>query len=154
MNPLMLPMASPPAPRNWLPPELRLISGGRHGHTSRQPAIASITVTVGFVVGGHGGAGDHYLDIADSTELMVLDFEPNPQDGTMTLVEAETFVTRIHDQTGHFPDVYSGESFINDQLGNNTSTIPVELVPVATSRAAHARHRMGLRAGTSIRILP
>jgi lysozyme len=69
------------------------------------------------------GQADHYLDIADSTDLMVLDFEPNAQDGTMTLAEAETFVTRIHDQTDRFPGLYSGESFINDQLGNNTGTI-------------------------------
>jgi lysozyme len=66
---------------------------------------------------------DHYLDTADSIELMVLDFEPNAQEGTMTLAEAETFVRRIHDQTGRFPGLYSGESFINDQLGNNTGTI-------------------------------
>jgi lysozyme len=43
---------------------------------------------------------DHYLDIAESTDLMVLDFEPNSQEETMTLAEAETFVRRIHDQTG------------------------------------------------------
>jgi lysozyme len=73
--------------------------------------------------GNPEGQADHYLDIIDSTELMVLDFEPNSQDGTMTLAEAETFVTRIHDQTGRFPGLYSGESFINGQLGNNTSTI-------------------------------
>jgi lysozyme len=73
--------------------------------------------------GDPNGQADHYLSIADSTELMVLDFEPNTQEGTMTLTEAETFVTRIHDQTGRFPGLYSGESFINGQLGNNTDTI-------------------------------
>lgn len=73
--------------------------------------------------GNPEGQADHYLDIADSNELMVLDFEPNAQDGTMTLAEAETFVTRINAQTGRFPGLYSGESFINGQLGNNTGTI-------------------------------
>jgi lysozyme len=73
--------------------------------------------------GDPDGQADHYLDTADSTDLMVLDFEPNAQDGTMTLAEAEVFVTRIHDQTGRFPGVYSGESFINGQLGNNTDTV-------------------------------
>jgi lysozyme len=73
--------------------------------------------------GDPDGQADHYLNIADSTDLMVLDFEPNAQDGTITLAEAEAFVTRIHDQTGRFPGLYSGESFINDQLGNNTDTV-------------------------------
>jgi lysozyme len=73
--------------------------------------------------GDPNGQADHYLDIVNSTELMVLDFEPNAQEGTMTLAEAETFVTRIHDQAGRFPGLYSGESFLNDQLGNNANTI-------------------------------
>jgi len=66
---------------------------------------------------------DHYLDTVETTELMVLDFEPNPRDGTMTLAQAEAFVRRIKDKTGRFPGLYSGQSFINDQLGNNTSTV-------------------------------
>jgi lysozyme len=66
---------------------------------------------------------DHYLSVADSAELMVLDFEPNSLEGTMTLAQAEAFVTRVHAKTGRFPGIYSGESFINEQLGNNTSTV-------------------------------
>jgi lysozyme len=75
------------------------------------------------VQGDPQGQADHYLDVVDSTELMVLDFEPNPIDGTMTLAEAEAFVTRINDQTGRFPGLYSGEFFLNDQLKNNTNTV-------------------------------
>jgi lysozyme len=76
--------------------------------------------------GSHGdpnGQADHYLDVAAANELIVLDFEPNSIDGTMTLAEAETFVTRINDKTGRFPGLYSGESFINNELGTNTSTV-------------------------------
>ena len=74
-------------------------------------------------LGDPQGQADHYLDVAESTELMVLDFEPNGIHGTMTLAEAEAFVTRINDQTGRFPGLYTGEFFINDQLGSNTDTI-------------------------------
>jgi lysozyme len=73
--------------------------------------------------GDPNGQADHYLDIVESSDLMVLDFEPNSIDGTMTLPEAETFVTRIHEKTGKFPGVYSGESFINDRLGDKTDTV-------------------------------
>jgi lysozyme len=55
---------------------------------------------------------DHYLRVANSTELMFLDFEHNSQGATMTLADAEAFVTRIHDQTGRFPGLYSDEFFI------------------------------------------
>jgi lysozyme len=78
--------------------------------------------------GVHGdprGQADHYLEVADPSQndLIVLDFEPNGVHGTMTLQEAETFVERVHDQTGRFPGLYSGEFFINEQLGDNTDTI-------------------------------
>ncbi|HYY96489.1 MAG TPA: glycoside hydrolase family 25 protein [Pyrinomonadaceae bacterium] len=71
------------------------------------------------------GQADHFLDVVNPgpTDLLALDFEPNPQGPTMTLAEAEAFVRRINDQTGHFPGLYSGESFINEQLGDNTDTV-------------------------------
>jgi lysozyme len=96
-------------------------------YDSRHKAALSVGLLFGsYHFGTHGdpkGQADHYLDIVESTELMALDFEPNPRHGTMTLAEAETFVTRIKDQTGHFPGLYSGEFFINRQLGNNTDTV-------------------------------
>jgi lysozyme len=71
------------------------------------------------------GQADHYLEKADPGEkdLIVLDFEPNSNGGTMTLREAEAFVERVQDQTGRFPGLYSGESFINEKLGDNTDTV-------------------------------
>jgi lysozyme len=77
------------------------------------------------VRGDPQGQANHFLDIVNPgpTDLLVLDFEPNPREGTMTLAEAETFVTKIHDQTNRFPGVYSGQSFINSQLGKRTNTV-------------------------------
>jgi lysozyme len=71
------------------------------------------------------GQADHFLDIVNPgpTDLLVLDFEPNPREGTMTLAEAEAFVTRINDQTSRFPGLYSGQAFINAQLGQRTGTV-------------------------------
>jgi lysozyme len=68
---------------------------------------------------------DHFLEtvIPGSTDLLVLDFEPNPTAGTMRLAEAERFVQKIFEQTGRFPGLYSGQAFINEKLGNNTNTV-------------------------------
>jgi lysozyme len=71
------------------------------------------------------GQAHHFLDIVNPspTDLLVLDFEPNAREGNMTLAEAETFITIIHSQTKRFPGIYSGQSFINTQLGKHTDTI-------------------------------
>jgi lysozyme len=57
------------------------------------------------VSGDAEGQADHFLNIVnpDPTDLLVLDFEPNPREGDMTLAEAEAFVSRINDQVGRFP---------------------------------------------------
>lgn len=77
------------------------------------------------VRGNVQGQVDHFLDIAqpEATDLIVLDFEPNPREGTMTLAEAESFVTKIHDLTGRFPGLYSGQAFLRAQLGTRTTTV-------------------------------
>lgn len=70
---------------------------------------------------------DHFLDTASptDTDLLVLDFEPNPigDSGTMTLTEAEQFVTLVKERTGRFPGLYSGQSFIRQKVGSNTNTV-------------------------------
>jgi lysozyme len=79
-----------------------------------------------FGVGGDvQGQVNHFLDIVnpDPTDLLVLDFEPNPRGPTMTLAEAESFVTKVQGQTGRFPGLYSGHFFLREQLGNNTNTV-------------------------------
>ena len=61
-----------------------------------------------------GTAGDadaqaeHLLSVAGKDALLVLDFESNPQGGSMTLDEAEQFVHHIHQATGRYPGLYSG----------------------------------------------
>ncbi len=66
---------------------------------------------------------DHFLSVANPSakELCVLDYERGRNSGLMTISEAENFVTRIHDQTGKWPGLYSGND-IKEQLGNNTDT--------------------------------
>lgn len=75
--------------------------------------------------GDPNGQADHFLSTVNPGpgDLLVLDFEPNPREGTMSLAEAEAFVQRIHDQTGRFPGLYSGQSFLKEQLGDCTDTI-------------------------------
>jgi len=77
-----------------------------------------------FGVGGNPvSQADHYLSIMNPTptELMVLAFEPFPSGTTMRFAEAEAFVTRVHDQTGRYPALYSGESFLRTQFGTKTA---------------------------------
>jgi lysozyme len=66
----------------------------------------------------------HFLQVVDpgSTDLLVLDFEQNPQGSSMTLAGAEQFVSYIQAQTGRWPGFYSG-SYIKSLLGSKTSAI-------------------------------
>jgi len=66
----------------------------------------------------------HFLDTVKptNTDLLVLDFEPNAESGTMTLAEAERFVTLVNDRLGRFPGLYSGQAFLRQRIGNNTTT--------------------------------
>jgi lysozyme len=77
------------------------------------------------VRGNVQGQVDHFLDIVNPgpTDLVVLDFEPNPREGTLTLAEAESFVDKVNAQIARFPGLYSGQAFIRSQLGNRTNTV-------------------------------
>lgn len=68
---------------------------------------------------------DHFLDIVkpSPTDLLVLDFEERRPKPSMTLMEAESFVEKIHVKTGRFPGLYTGQLFIQEQLGDRTDTI-------------------------------
>jgi lysozyme len=70
------------------------------------------------------GQVNHFLDVVrpGPTDLMVLDFEPNSREGTMTLAEAEFFVEYTNERIARFPGLYSGQAFILDQLGNTLKT--------------------------------
>jgi lysozyme len=79
----------------------------------------------------------HFLSIANPApgDLLVLDFEPNPTEQTMTLADAEEFVTRVKAATGRVPVLYSGRSFLMSQLGVNTTT-PLAECPLWIARYA------------------
>jgi lysozyme len=66
---------------------------------------------------------EHFLDIAGTADFKVLDFEPNAIAGTMTLADAEGFVSEVHGRTGRFPCVYSGQAFLKEQLGQRKGTV-------------------------------
>ncbi len=68
---------------------------------------------------------DHFLDTTNpaDTDLLVLDFEPNGVNGTMTLSQAEEFVRLVNERLNRFPGLYSGQSFIKEKVGNNTDTV-------------------------------
>ncbi|MDC8012736.1 glycoside hydrolase family 25 protein [Tahibacter soli] len=51
---------------------------------------------------------DRFLATAGDTQLLVLDFESNPQGQSMSLIEAEQFVHEIYVRTGRYPGLYSG----------------------------------------------
>lgn len=51
-----------------------------------------------------------FLSTVDDAELLVLDFEPNPQGHDMSLLEAEQFVHYIFTVTGRYPGLYSGHT--------------------------------------------
>lgn len=55
-------------------------------------------------------------------ELLVLDFEHNPQGPTMTLEEARAFVTHIHETQGRWPGIYGG-SLLKELLGTTTDPV-------------------------------
>lgn len=68
---------------------------------------------------------ENFLDTVNpsKTDLRVLDFDPNGESGTMTLTEAEKFVTLVKEKTGRFPGLYSGQVFIREKVGSNTATV-------------------------------
>lgn len=76
-----------------------------------------------FGIGGDGVAqAQYFLSFVNpiSTDLLVLDFEQNTQGSSMTLAEAEQFVTQIHDVTGRWPGLYGG-SYLKELLGSVTN---------------------------------
>jgi lysozyme len=78
-----------------------------------------------FGVGGDGLVqAEHFLDFVkpDVNDLLVLDFEPNSQGSSMTLTEAEEFVTHVHDVTQCWPGLYSGH-YVKELLSGHGNTI-------------------------------
>lgn len=62
-----------------------------------------------FGIGADGSdQADHFLNASGGTGLLVLDFEPNPHGPTMTLDQAEEFVSYIKEAKGKYPGLYGG----------------------------------------------
>jgi len=55
-------------------------------------------------------------------DLLVLDYEANPQGPSMTLEEARAFVTHVQAVNAQFPGLYAGH-FLKEQLGSGTDPV-------------------------------
>ncbi len=96
-------------------------------HPNREKALKT-----GLLWGAyHFGVGvdavaqaDHFLKVVEPgpQDLLVLDFEGNPQGPSMTLEEARTFVTRVHQSAGRFPGLYSGY-YVRELLGATSDAV-------------------------------
>lgn len=87
----------------------------------------------GLLWGGyHFGTGDdpvaqadHFLQTVgpdNAGMLLVLDFEQNPNSSSMSLDQARAFVSRIHDQAGRWPGLYSGD-YVKQLLGDQKDPV-------------------------------
>ena len=74
-----------------------------------------------FGVGGDGAAqAEYFLSFVNpgSEDLLVLDFEQNTQGSSMTIAEAEQFVTEVYNKAGRWPGLYGG-SYLKELLGQS-----------------------------------
>ncbi len=71
------------------------------------------------------GQADHFLDSAqpDQKTFVALDLERNPNGPSMSLVQAEQFVSHVHDRLGRWPVLYTGNWYIADIIGDHQSTL-------------------------------
>lgn len=108
---------------------------GTSGIDQRYDEYRKEALPHGFLWGSfHFGTGDdlssqvtHYLDTVkpEKDELVCLDFEENPNGSSMTLGQAQDFVTLFEKQTGRYPVLYAGE-WLKESLqkpGSNVGTL-------------------------------
>ena len=94
---------------------------------TRRPQALDAGLLWGAYHFGEAGDGvaqaEYFLSFVKPTptDLLVLDFEPNPSGGTMTLQEAEQFVTQVQAATGRWPGLYGSPTFLNQALGGQPS---------------------------------
>jgi lysozyme len=94
-------------------------------YASRRPQALAAGLWWGayhFGTNADGGAqARHFLSVVNPgpTDLMVLDFEQNGS-ATMTLQQAEQFVTEINSRTGRYPGFYS-DALIGNLLGGTVN---------------------------------
>src|ERR1044072_794085 len=93
-------------------------------HTRRSQALAA-GLWWGAYHFGQGGDGvaqaDHFLSFVNPgpNDLLALDLETNPSGASMTLAEAEQFVTEVQSKTGRWPGLYGGGGYLDGLIGNN-----------------------------------
>lgn len=90
-----------------------------------------------FGVGGDASAqADRFLQIVNpmEDELLVLDWETNDQGITMPRVKAEAFVQHIHDELRVWPVLYSGMSFLFENLDISPEETVLSNCPVWVAR--------------------
>jgi lysozyme len=77
-----------------------------------------------FGTGADGVAqADFFLStVNDSNALVVLDFEANPSDSSMDLIEARAFVTHVQQTTGRWPGLYGGQ-YLKELLGKTPDPV-------------------------------
>ena len=106
-------------------------------YSVRQTAAASAGLLWGAYHYGNGTdpirQADHFLSVVSNAwanaepssrpneVLLVLDFERNGHypGGTMRVDQAVAFVQRIHERTGKFPGIYSGEHYLHRALNSS-----------------------------------
>ena len=97
-------------------------------HARRELALSAGLLWGAYHFGVKGNADaqvDHFLDTTEpaATDLLVLDFEPHGESGTMTRAEAERFVTQVNTRLNRYPGLYSGQAFLRQQMGSNTTSV-------------------------------
>ena len=68
---------------------------------------------------------DHFLSTvgpANGAMLLALDFEANAAGGSMTLAQAQAFVTHVQTRTGRWPGLYSG-AYVKSLLGGKPDPV-------------------------------
>lgn len=96
-------------------------------YASRRPKSLEVGLRWGAYHFGTGGDGvaqaEFFLSVVNPSpnDLLVLDYEKNPQGSSMTIDEAEEFVEYIHEKTGRWPGFYTG-NFIKGELKNRKDT--------------------------------
>lgn len=112
---------------------LGVIHKATQGISYQDPAYQSCqeqALAAGLFWGAyHFGTGDDPVSQAEyflsfvnpkPTDLLALDFEENPNGSSMTLADAEQFVTTVQQATGRWPGLYGG-GYLKGLLGNDTN---------------------------------
>lgn len=97
-------------------------------HARRELALSAGLLWGAYHFGVKGNVDaqvDHFLEatVPVATDLLVLDFEPHGESATMSLAEAEKFVTQLNARINRFPGLYSGQAFLRQQMGSNTTSV-------------------------------